>query len=80
MITIIVLLMLFGLIYFILSLTDKIDKQKSEIKQMQMKKRWDDFSYTLLESELLVRDAIDQCREITSTCEKAIDYMDSKAL
>jgi hypothetical protein len=59
----IVLIVLLGVIVFLI---DKSDRQKAKIKQLEMEKQWDYFSYQLLETQLLVHDAIDQCNQIRS--------------
>jgi hypothetical protein len=66
------------LLYIVACLIETINEQKKQIRQMQMRKRWDDFSYRLLETQLLVRDAIDISREFTNTCEKYLKDTEGK--
>lgn len=82
MIGLIVLIVLVGVIVILI---DKVDQKNKQIKQMERKKHWDDFSYQLLETQLLVRDAIDQCREMRSNngdsvaaCDKFLKYTNDK--
>jgi uncharacterized membrane protein YciS (DUF1049 family) len=66
MATLVVLFLLCGIIYFVLSLFEKIDRQKREIKRLKLEHNWEMFGQQLELTQAYVQLAIEQCKKLNS--------------